>query len=145
MWIWFGLAALALIGEVSSGTFYLLLVALGLTAAGFTAWFSFGFEWQLLVCVVVALGGLVILRKTKVLKKREINAARNVDVHMDIGQTVMVDAWSEQRLASVQYRGAQWQAELAQGYPRQSGPHTIIEVRGTRFIVAPQSPGASSH
>lgn len=38
MWIWFGLAAVALIGEVGSGTFYLLLVALGLAAGGIAAW-----------------------------------------------------------------------------------------------------------
>lgn len=144
MWIWFGFAALALIGEVASGTFYLLLVALGAIAAGVAAWFSLAFEWQLLVCIIVALGGLVTLRKTKVLKKREVNAARNADVHMDIGQTVMVDAWSEQGLSTVLYRGAQWQAQLAQGCPRHSGPHTITEVRGTRFIVTPQSSGASS-
>lgn len=95
MWIWFGLAAVALIGEVSSGTFYLLLVALGLVAGGIAAWLAVGFEWQLVACAVVALLGLLVLRRTGILKKREIHAGRNADVNMDIGQTVQVDAWSE--------------------------------------------------
>ena len=33
MWTWFGLAVLALIGELVTGTFYLLLIAVGLAAA----------------------------------------------------------------------------------------------------------------
>ena len=33
MWIWLGLAALALIGELATGTFYLLLVAWAWRAA----------------------------------------------------------------------------------------------------------------
>ena len=37
MWIWLGLAALALIGELATGTFYLLLVALGLAGGGVAA------------------------------------------------------------------------------------------------------------
>lgn len=68
MWIWLGLAALALIGELATGTFYLLLVALGLAGGGVAAWLNAGLEWQLLACGVVVLLGLVILRKTRVLK-----------------------------------------------------------------------------
>jgi len=136
MWIWFGLAAAALIGEVASGTFYLLLVALGLAAGGIVAWLAAGLEWQLVACAVVALLGLLVLRRTGVLKKREIDAGRNADVNMDIGQTVEVEAWSEAGLARVWYRGAHWQAELAAGQPRQAGLHVIAEVRGTRLVLA---------
>lgn len=92
MWIWFGLAAVALIGEVGSGTFYLLLVALGLAAGGIAAWLGADLAWQLVACGLVALLGLLALRRTGVLKKREVNAARNADVNLDIGQSVMVDA-----------------------------------------------------
>ena len=136
MWIWFGLAAAALIGEVASGTFYLLLVALGLAAGGIAAWLAADFEWQLVACAVVALLGLLVLRRTGVLKKREIDAGRNADVNMDIGQTVEVEAWSEAGLARVWYRGAHWQAELAAGQPRAAGSHVIAEVRGTRLVLA---------
>ncbi len=139
MWIWFGLAALALIGEVASGTFYLLLVALGLVGGGIAAWLAAGFEWQLAACALVALLGLLVLRRAGVLKKREVNAARNADVNMDIGQTVQVEAWSDAGAARVWYRGAHWQAELAAGHPRMAGAHVIAEVRGNCLVLAPKS------
>jgi hypothetical protein len=86
MWIWLGLAALALIGELATGTFYLLLVALGLAAGGVAAWFGAGLEWELVACGVVLLLGLLVLRKTRVLKKREVDSASNADVNLDIGR-----------------------------------------------------------
>ncbi|WMD22552.1 NfeD family protein [Achromobacter seleniivolatilans] len=141
MWIWLGLAALALIGEVTTGTFYLLLVALGLAAGGVAAWFTAGLEWQLVACGVVLLLGLLVLRKTRVLKKREINSARNADVNLDIGQTVQVEAWSEHGATRVFYRGAHWQAELAAGQAPRSGEHIITELRGSTLVLTPK--GAS--
>jgi len=138
MWYWFGLAALALVGEVGSGTFYLLLVALGFVGGGVAAALGAGLAWQLATCAGVALAGLLILRRTGFLKKREINAARNADVNLDIGQSVHIDAWSASGAARVRYRGATWQAELAAGSPRAAGRHVIVEVRGTRLIVAPR-------
>lgn len=139
MWIWFGLAALALIGEVASGTFYLLLVALGLVAGGLAAWSGVLLQWQLLVCAVVALLGLLGLRRRGVLKKRGLDASRNADVNLDIGQTVSVESWSEEGRARVRYRGASWQAQLAAGQPRQAGLHVISAVKGSVLILTPKS------
>ena len=139
MWIWLGLAALALIGELATGTFYLLLVALGLAGGGLAAWLNAGLEWQLLACGVVVLLGLVILRKTRVLKKREVDAASNADVNLDIGQVVSVEAWSDNRTARVWYRGAHWQAELAEGHASHGGEHVITELRGTRLVLTPRN------
>ncbi|MFX7686500.1 hypothetical protein ABTJ58_19815, partial [Acinetobacter baumannii] len=82
------------IGELATGTFYLLLVALGLAAGGIAAWLLAGLEWQLVACGAVLLLGLLVLRKTRVLKKREVDAASNADVNLDIGQTVNVEAWA---------------------------------------------------
>ncbi|SSW71149.1 NfeD family protein [Achromobacter agilis] len=144
MWIWLGLAALALIGELATGTFYLLLVALGLAAGGVAAWFGAGLEWELVACGVVLLLGLLILRKTCVLKKREVDSASNADVNLDIGQTVSVEAWSENGTARVWYRGAHWQAELAQGQAPQAGEQTITEMRGSILVLTPKgTPGSA--
>jgi len=87
---------------------------------------------------VGSLPGLLILRRTGVLKKREINAARNADVNLDIGQSVHVDAWTPVGVARVWYRGAHWQAQLASGSPCQPGPHLITEIRGTSLILTPR-------
>ena len=141
MWYWFGLAALALIGEVASGgTFYLLLVALGLAGGGVAAALGLGLPWQLAICALVALIGLLLLRRTGVLKKREINSASNVNVNLDIGQIVQVEIWTPANMTRVWYRGAHWQATLAAGHVAAPGAHVITEIRGTRLILTPHSP-----
>lgn len=145
MWIWFGLAVLALIGEIANGTtFYLLLVAVGLAAGGVAALAGWNIEAQLLICCGVALAGLFILRRTGVLKKREVDATRNADVNLDIGQVLRVDAWDAGGTARAQYRGASWQVELAPGYPPQGGEFVITAVRGSSLIVAPRPSVARS-
>lgn len=141
MWTWFGLAVLALIGELLTGTFYLLLVAVGLAAAGIAAWLAFSPEVQLIAFGIVVLAALVVLRKTRVLKKREIRPERNANVIMDIGQTVEVTDWAPDGTTRVQYRGAAWQASLAEGQSNQGeapqpGTHVITEMRGNRLILA---------
>ena len=92
-----------------------------------------------MACGVVVLLGLVILRKTRVLKKREVDAASNADVNLDIGQIVSVEAWSDNRTARVWYRGAHWQAELAEGHAPHGGEHVITELRGTRLVLTPRN------
>lgn len=141
MWIWLGLAALALIGELATGTFYLLLVALGLAAGGVAAWFGAALQWQLVACGVVLLAGLLVLRKTRVLKQRGLDAARNADVNLDIGQTVVVESWSANGTARVWYRGAHWQAELARGQAPRAGEQIITEMRGSILVLTPKHTG----
>jgi len=141
MWTWFGLAVLALIGELLTGTFYLLVVAVGLAAAGIAAWLALSPEAQLIAFGVVVLTTLVVLRKTRVLKKREISPERNANVIMDIGQTVEVTDWERDGTTRVQYRGAAWQASLAEeqanlGETPQPGAYVITEMRGNRLILA---------
>ncbi|MAK55735.1 MAG: NfeD-like family protein 1 [Pusillimonas sp.] len=138
MWFWFGIAALALIGEILSGTFYLLLIAVGFVAAGVAAVLGAGLATQIAVVALVTGLGLIVLRKTRFLKKREINAARNRDVLMDIGQTVVVTTWAEGNRTKIRYRGASWDARLAKGAVPKSGPHKIIEMDGTVLVLEPE-------
>jgi membrane protein implicated in regulation of membrane protease activity len=137
MWLWIGLAAFALIGEVMTGTFYLLLVAVALAAGGIIAALGQSREVALIGCAVVALLGLALLRATGVLKKRQVNASRNANVNLDIGQRVQIDHWNENRTARTFYRGANWQVELEAGSAAVSGEHHITEIRGTKLVVAP--------
>lgn len=139
MWLWFGFALLALIGEVLSGTFYLLLIAVGFAAGGIVAWADGAFVLQLMAVALFTAIGLWVLRKTHVLKKREINAARNRDVNLDIGEPVMVTSWGQNHTAQVRYRGALWAVRLAPGQPVVSGIHRIVEVDGATLVVAPEA------
>lgn len=137
MWLWFGLAALALMGELATGTFYLLLVGLGLGAGGLAAALDASGEMALVACSAVILLGLVLLRMAGVLKKREVDSTSNADVNIDIGQHVLVEHWADERRTRVKYRGASWEAELDYGVERGLGRHVITGIRGATLVIAP--------
>ncbi len=136
MWYWFGLAALALIGETFSGTFYLLLVAVAFVIAGVASALGLSFAPQLLICAAIIVVGALVLRRTGVLKSRG-DSSTNPDVNLDIGQVVTIDAWDADGTARVWYRGAHWQAVMASGSAQQAGTHRIVAVRGSLLVVSP--------
>jgi membrane protein implicated in regulation of membrane protease activity len=144
MWIWFGLAALALIGEALSGTFFLLLLALGLAAGGASALVGVDRHWQLVVAGAVALVGLGVLRMTGVLKQRALDASRCRDVNLDIGQSVQVSAWAADRTARIWYRGAHWHADLVADVPATPGTYTRFPPLKARVCCSPPH-GARPH
>ena len=138
-WIWFGLMALALIGEVMTGTFYLLIVAAGFAVAGGLAYVGMSVAVQIAVCAIAVLVATLLLRKTGVLKKREVDASANADVNMDVGQTVTIDVWTTPHSTRVWYRGTHWEAELAPGAPAIAAPrrYVITHTRGNTLVVSP--------
>lgn len=140
MWFWFGLAALALIGELASGTFYLLLVAAGFGMAGLAAWAEATLLIQLLVCAAVVVLGIPVLRRLGVLHKRGPDSTRNADVNLDIGQTVTVQDWAPGGVARVWYRGAHWDVAMSGNTPPTPGAWRIVAVRGSQLIVEPAFP-----
>jgi membrane protein implicated in regulation of membrane protease activity len=142
MWIWFGLAVLALIGELATGTFTLLLIAVGLAAGGVAVIVGVDLPVQLIVCSISVVAGLLVLRASGVLKKRHVEVGRNVAVNLDIGQIVTVEDWADQREARVWYRGASWQVALASGCDPTPGEQVIVEIRGSQLIVAPRQLGS---
>ena len=134
--MWFGVAGLIVILELVSGTFYLLMVAVGVAAGGLAAWLGGGFSLQLLAAAVVGVLAVAALHRSKFgYRARHVNAARDPGVNLDIGQTIQVPEWQD-GVARVMYRGALWDVELAPGGTPSPGQFTIREVRGSRLIVA---------
>lgn len=137
---WLAAAGLTVILELFSGTFYLLMIAIGLAAGSAAALLGFGEAVQLLVAALVGAGATVALRRSRYGKQQErVDAARDPNVNLDIGQTVHVPEWQD-NAARVMYRGALWDVELdtsvAPGVVAAPGQYTIREVRGSRLIVA---------
>ncbi|MYM22575.1 NfeD family protein [Duganella sp. FT135W] len=133
---WLAAAGVVVILELFSGTFYLLMIAIGLAAGSAAALLGFGEAAQWLVAAAVGIIATLVLRRSRYGKPQErIDAARNPDVNLDIGQTVHVPAWQD-NAARVMYRGALWDVELAPGVSATPGPFIIREVRGSRLIVA---------
>jgi membrane protein implicated in regulation of membrane protease activity len=137
--MWFVLAGVLVILEMFTGTFYLLMIGVGMTAGGVSALMGASGEVQLLVAAVVGVIATYGLRRSKLGKVTRRDVARDPNVNLDIGQHVMVEAWSgsegEARTARVTYRGAQWDVELEHGASARPGSFVIREVRGSRLIV----------
>lgn len=136
MWIWFGVAALFLLLEMATGTFYLLLVALGLVASGMAAYAGVSLVWQIISALIVSLIGLVVLHHARQ-SKGYVPTQANRNVVQDIGQSVIVDAWDETGQARVFYRGANWSARIDVDQPIHPGEHYIQAVQGLTLILRP--------
>jgi len=137
-WMLWAIGAGALvILELFSGTFYLLMIAIGMSAGALTALARVDMPGQTLVAAVVAAIATLLLRRSRYGKTAHVRAEANPDVNLDIGQTVNVQAWQDGS-ARVMYRGAMWDVELAPGETAAPGVFRIREVRGSRLIVGLQ-------
>ncbi|HEU0199926.1 MAG TPA: NfeD family protein [Burkholderiaceae bacterium] len=134
-WVWwFVLAFGLLIAELLTGTFFLLMVAIALAAAGVADLFGASFVLQLLIAAAIGLGGALWLRKTRFGRIRHDPA--DVMQNIDVGQTVQVAEWAPTRTARVNYRGAQWDVELAPGEDPVAGEFVIKALHANRLVVA---------
>ncbi len=133
--IWWVLTGLAVAIELTTGTFYLLMFAVGLAAAAVAAHMGLNMTAQLVIAAVIGGGAVMawhLLRGKKMVGK---NAEFNSDVNMDIGQTVHVDAWQADGTANIKYRGASWTVQLQEGSASGAGNYSIEQVIGSRLIV----------
>lgn len=134
---WFVLAGVLVILEMFTGTFYLLMIGLGLAAGGLASLAGMGGEVQLIVAGMVGAIATYGLRRSKWGRFSPRDAARDPNVNLDIGQSLQIDAWHDDgRTARAMYRGALWDVELEHGATARPGSFVIREVRGSRLIVA---------
>ena len=132
---WWVAAGIAVAVELGTGTFYLLMIAVGLAAGALAAHMGLDSTLQVVAAAIVG-GGAVAAWNAK--RRREpatAEARANPDVNPDIGEVVQVEAWGADGSASVHYRGARWTAVAAHGTPREPGPYRIREVVGNRLVV----------
>ena len=132
---WWVAAGVLVVLELLSGTFYLLMIALGCVAAAIAHIAGATADVQFAVAAVVALAAVLVLRRSRFGRRPRKEASKNPDVNLDIGQTLTVPAW-DQRRARVNYRGAQWNVELAPGEPEDAQVYEITELRGSCLVVA---------
>lgn len=137
VWLWFGVAGLTIVLELSSGTFYLLMVALGMLAGGVVALLGVGLPGQFVVAAVVAGVAVWLLRRSRFGRRRiRGDIAQDASVNLDIGERLQVAQWQPDGRTRAMYRGAEWDVELQPGEPAQAGWYEIRAIRGTRLYVA---------
>jgi membrane protein implicated in regulation of membrane protease activity len=135
--IWWVLTGAAVAVELLTGTFYLLMLAIGLAAAALAAHLGLSQPAQLVVAAVVGGGALIGWHLVRQRRPKEPPAQANRDVNLDIGETVHVTRWSPDGSTQVKYRGTLWTAIPAPGTIPVAGPHRIREVVGSRLVLEP--------
>jgi membrane protein implicated in regulation of membrane protease activity len=133
--LWWLLAGVAVAAELVTGTFYLLMLAIGLAAGAIAAHVGFGVPVQLVTAAVVGGGAVAGWHAVRRRNPPAVHAAGNRDVNLDVGETVYVDSWKPDGTATVKYRGAQWTVTSATGQPEGTGAYMVREVVGNRLIV----------
>ena len=129
--LWLIVAGVLVMAELLTGTFYLLMLSLGATAAALTAYADGTLTWQIVTAALVGGGATVLWH----MKKPRTNAAQDSGVHLDIGETVTVDAWDARGYTHVKHRGAQWEAVCTPNTTPQPGLHRISEMQGNRLVL----------
>jgi membrane protein implicated in regulation of membrane protease activity len=132
---WLAAAGVLVVLELMSGTFYLLMIAIGLAFGALAALGGASMPVQTIVAALVGVVATGVLHRSRLGRPNKHSPARDHNVNLDIGQRVNVPAWQDGR-ARVMYRGALWDVELGQGATPQAGDFRIVEVQGSRLIVA---------
>jgi membrane protein implicated in regulation of membrane protease activity len=134
--IWWLLAGTAVGIELVIGTFYLLMLALGLSAAAISAHMGASSTLQIVIAAVLGSGPVLAWRRYKQSQPPSAPASANHDVNMDVGETVHVASWNSDGTSTVKYRGANWAVSSAGEAPLVTGLHRIVEVVGSRLVVS---------
>jgi membrane protein implicated in regulation of membrane protease activity len=131
--LWLIVGALLIVGELMTGTFYLLLFGIAAWAGAVAAYFGVGVDFQLAVSGATALLAWVVVQRWG--RHWRGDAVDNVDT--DVGNEIRVEQVDGARL-KVQYRGTLWTAEPEDGAVLTAGQVGVIRaIRGNLLIVGP--------
>ena len=133
--VWLALAGALVVFELFTGTFYVLMIAIGMAFGALAAMFGFSMPAQVALAAVVGVLATGLLHRSRFGRPNKQDARRDPNVNLDIGQSLHVETWSE-GTARVMYRGAMWDLDLAPGALAEAGTFKIVEIKGSRLIVA---------
>lgn len=143
-------AGLAVALEMLSGTFVLLVIALGCAVGGLVAPFSaddVAFQALMAALTSGSVVGVWQLRRLYQTRQRERNPHRHrfqpADAHvegpaqnLDLGQIIQVDQWDDGAQTRVHYRGSTWAARLDPNeVAAETGWHVISGMEGNTLIL----------
>jgi membrane protein implicated in regulation of membrane protease activity len=133
--MWWLMAAALVALELFTGTFYLLMLAIGLAAGALAAHLGLSFSGQLVAAAVIGAAAVVIGHLQRRKRKGDPSVRSLRSVNLDVGETLHVDNWQPDGTASVRYRGALWTAVLEQGQVAEAGNYRVTELVGNRLKV----------
>lgn len=134
LWVVTGIALIII--EMLTGTFYLLVLGIAALAAAAAAYLGQSFWVQAVTVAAVAVVGVMLIKRFR-------GAAQPASgQRLDIGQAVMLDAWISEAdgLARVQYRNAQWEAQVTGERVPDGKVFYIHAVDGNTLLVSAAKP-----
>jgi len=135
---WWLLAGALVAAELLTGSFYLLMLALGAAAGALVAHMGMGSSWQIGMAALA--GAFTTFGWYRYRRSRGSKFAvgeANRDLNLDIGQTVQVTQWDAIGQCQVSYRGAIWQARFVGSGTPTPGPHRIVALQGNTLELTP--------
>jgi membrane protein implicated in regulation of membrane protease activity len=132
---WWLTAGALVVAELASGTFYLLMLALGAAAGAVAALLGIGLNGQMGAAALLGGGAVVLWHLRRSRQSPALPAAVNPDVNLDIGGCVHVAQWQPDGSTRVHYRGADWDARHLGGGPPMPGEHLIRAVEGNHLML----------
>ncbi len=134
--IWWLLAGVAVAVELVTGTFYLLMIAVGFVAGAVAAHLGLALVGQIVVAAAAGGGAVALWHWHRSKSPPPLPANANRDVNLDIGEPVQVSAWNSDGTATVKFRGANWTAVAADpGEFGGIGNFRIKEMLGNRLVI----------
>jgi membrane protein implicated in regulation of membrane protease activity len=133
--LWWLLTGALVALELLTGTFYLLMLALGAAAGALVAHAGAGVSSQIVVAAVVGLAAVAGWTWLKRRRPGDPSPRADRSVNLDVGEIVQVHEWLADGTAQVRYRGAQWAAVLAPGATAQPGAYRVAELVGNRLML----------
>ena len=133
--LWWLLAGGIVAAELLTGTFYLLMLALGVAAAAIAAHLGMATTLQIVTAAVVGGGSVIGWHAVRRKRPGDPSARADRSVNLDVGETVQVDGWNADGTATVKYRGAQWTVIQRPGNAPAPGSYRVAELVGNRLLV----------
>ncbi len=130
------LLVVALVGaELFTGSFYLLMLALGAACGALVAHLGGSSSAQMTVAALCGFGAVLALHFVRRRRPQDPSARAERSVNLDVGAIIQIPEWSADGTAQVRYRGAQWTAELRGSGAATPGAHRVVELSGSHLIV----------
>ena len=138
--LWVIVGFVLVIAELTTGTFYLLVLGAGAFVAALVSWAGGGLLLQSVVGGLVAIGGALLVHHWHGARGPSDGRANL----LDRGQPVVLEAWANESagLARVKYRGASWDARVstAESRPPPGATLYIDGMEGNTLLVVAAPP-----
>ncbi|MES2839695.1 MAG: NfeD family protein [Pseudomonadota bacterium] len=133
--LWWLLAGSTVALELFTGTFYLLMLAVGMVAGAIAAHAGLSMAGQLSAAAFTGSAAVVAWYFIKKRRATDPSVRAMRSVNLDVGEILQIDEWNADGTASVKYRGAQWTVIQRPGNPPVPGAYRVAELVGSRLMV----------